>query len=291
VRVVDGLEEIDVEKKDAEGAVGTQGALSFLMEEVEESGTVPETGEGIVGSLVAELLLGDKEVALGGEEAFEGLAFFVGDGFGVDAKGARFLQLGLNLAGLRADAPAEAEVAGGDDEDQDAEGRGQKEGVAGGPPGGEAEDLDVRRRAEEEVERAGSAAVAAVDDANAAHAEAAADADAVKDAGGALRGEHREESGPVVIEAQAASGTAEELEQSAIELDGLGVVGSPQGLGGSDVDGRGERRGAEGMDEGAVEVRGVLATGREADDIEPIAGLDGNGILGGDEDAVRRIEE
>ena len=99
VGVVDRLEVIDIEEKDAEGGVGAEGALDFLVEEVEEGGAVPEAGEGVVGGLVAELFLGDEEVVLGGEEAGEGLAFFVGGGFGLSAEGARPRRAGTGSGG------------------------------------------------------------------------------------------------------------------------------------------------------------------------------------------------
>jgi hypothetical protein len=293
VGIIDRLKVVDIEKQDAEGGTGAEGALDFLVEEVEESGAIPEAGEGVVGRLVAELLLGDEEIVLSGEKAGEGLTFFVGRGFGLSAEGAGFVELGLNLTGLSGDAMAESQIAGKDDEEENAEEGGEEQGVAGRPPGRGAEDLDVVGGAQEEVEGLGSFRAVGVNDADAAEAQGTAGVEGVEEAGGGVGGEHGKELLTGVgeqkcVEAVPVAGV---IEEEGFEFDGVGVVGAGKGLGGGELHGRGQGSGAEAADEGLVKVRSVVAVGGEADNIDAIAGAEGSGILGGDKDAVVVFEE
>jgi hypothetical protein len=288
VSIVDRLEVIDIEKKDAEAAVAAQGALAFFVKEVDEGGAVPEAGKGIMGGLVAKLLLGEEEIVLGGEEAGEGVAFFRGSGFRLDAEGVGFVKLLLDLAGLGDDAVAEAEVAGGDDEDEQAEGSGEDEGVAGGPPGSGVEDGNVVGGAEEEVDGLGRSGAIGMDDADALDAQVAADAEGVKGARGSVGGEDGEEflTGADEQEGGDAVFAAGAFEEEAFELDGFGVPGAAKSLGSGNAGGRGERGGTEAADEGRIQIRSVIAAGGKADDVDEIAGAEGYGSGGGDEEAV-----
>ncbi len=132
-----------------------------------------------------------------------------------------------------------------------------------------------------------------MDDANAAETEAAADAESAQGTGRTVGRKDCLESPARVVKPEAvdAGFAVEQFNQIAIQLDRLGIVDAGEGLSGRKVNRWGQGGGAETTDKSAVKVSRVVAVRGKADHIEEIAGADGNGVLGGDKDAVVLAEQ
>ena len=153
IGIVDRFEVIHVEHEEAHGRMRAQGALDFSAQQVEQSAAVRQAGEHVVGSLIAELFLGNEKIVLQRENFGEGLALRLMGGLGLQAQHVCFLELGADDAGLCADASAQADVPRNEHHHYRGENAGKNQGVTRRPPGRALQDQDLIRGLQQDFQR------------------------------------------------------------------------------------------------------------------------------------------